>query len=73
MLKVKSPSEINRMINGSSVPVHVLVRFLRDAQKALESRSEVDSALRFECFADYLEQDHKPGVRLDFKGYVIGL
>jgi hypothetical protein len=73
MLKVKSPSEINRMINGSSVPVHVLVRFLRDAQKALESRSEVDSALRFECFADYLEQDHKSDQTLKYSPRSIGM
>lgn len=42
---------------GQTVSLQGLIRTIRDAQTALEAEGEEDSALRFEIFGDYLEQD----------------
>lgn len=59
--------------DNPSIRISTLIKFAEDAQKALEARGEVDSALRFECLKDYLEQDYKSGTSFVFKGSAIGL
>jgi hypothetical protein len=50
-----------------------LIKFLEGAQLALEARGEEDSALRFECFKDYLRLDYKSGSSLTFSRTAIGM
>ena len=46
---------------------------MESAQQALESKGEVDAAFRFECLAQYLREDHKPGTPLIFSKTIIGM
>jgi hypothetical protein len=55
------------------IRISALIKFAKDAQHALESKGEVDSALCFECLKDYLEQDYKPNTPFVFKHHAIGL
>lgn len=58
---------------GGSVQYSDLLRFVRAAQKALESEGEEDSALRFEILGDYLSEDYKVGNPLTFTTKALGL
>ena len=51
----------------------ISIKFLEGAQLALEARGEEDSALRFECFKDYLRLDYKSGSSLTFSRTAIGM
>ena len=58
---------------GGSIPLSQIIRFVRAAQAALERAKEEDSALRFEIFADYLEQDVVNGKPFEFTTKALGL
>lgn len=56
------------------VPLAKIIRFVRQAQKALESEGLEDEAARFEIFGDFLEQDVATGAQpLEFTYRSIGL
>jgi hypothetical protein len=59
--------------DNPTIRVHSLVKFLHDAQLACEAKGEEDSALRFECFKEWLEQDYKPGQTFQFSKTAIGM
>ena len=59
--------------DGGSISLGSLIKFVRDAQKALEYEEEVDAALRFEIFGDYLEQDVVNGAPFKFTTKALGL
>ena len=56
-----------------SIRVSTLIKFIEGAQLALEARGEEDSAVRFECFKDYLLNDYKMGSALLFSKSAIGM
>ena len=56
-----------------SIRVSSLIKFIEGAQLALEARGEEDSAVRFECFKDYLLNDYKMGSALLFSKSAIGM
>lgn len=49
-----------------------LIKFVRAAQHSLEKANDVDSAVTFECFGDFLELDYKPGTPFVFDSRAIG-
>ena len=56
-----------------SIRVSSLIKFIEGAQLALEARGEEDSAVRFECLAQYLRDDYKLGIPFVFRGAAIGM
>lgn len=69
--KMKPASLLNH--DDPNIRTSTLVAFLEAAQQALEARGEEDAAIRFECFKDYLRNDHKSGTPLVFRGRTIGM
>lgn len=59
---------------GHKVDLQQLIRTVRDAQSDLEKAGEEDSALRFEIFGDYLEEDvAQKGKPLTYNARMLGL
>lgn len=56
-----------------NIRLSALIKFARNAQRALEKANDMNSAVTFECFADYLEQDYKPGTSFAFDSRAVGL
>lgn len=65
---VSSPSGTDKIM----IDIRDLITYCDDAQKALESINEDDSALRFELLAEYLRTEFKGG-RLTFNYKSIGV
>ena len=59
--------------DDGSVRLSALVKFVREAQAALESSGDTDAALRFEILGDYLVEDYKPNTPLKFTTRALGL
>lgn len=59
---------------GGNITLSQLIKFVRAAQVALENTpDEIDSAVRFEIFADYLEEDVANGAPFVFSTKTLGL
>lgn len=56
-----------------SVDLGALIKFAQQAQLALEQEGEDDSALRFELFADYLQNEVANGKPFGFTYRALGL
>lgn len=69
--RMKPASMLNH--DDPSIRISTLINFMESAQQALESKGEVDAAFRFECLAQYLREDHKPGTPLIFSKTIIGM
>lgn len=70
MIRMKSISQMA----PERIHVRDLIRFVGEAQGALEEKGELDSALRFEILKDFLERDFDPRKgTLKFSGMAIGL
>jgi|LauGreDrversion4_1035100.scaffolds.fasta_scaffold645425_2 hypothetical protein len=59
--------------DNPTITVESLIKFVRNAQHALEQAKDMESAVTFECLAEYLEHDYKQGTPLKFEGRAIGL
>lgn len=55
------------------ISLSALVRYLRDAQRALEESGDEDGALRVEQLADFFTQNYNPKDGLKFKTIHLGL
>lgn len=62
------------MSDRQDVPLAKIIRFVRQAQAALEGEGLEDEATRFEIFGDFLEEDVATGSHpLEFTYRSIGL
>lgn len=68
---MKSASMVGH--DDPSIRSSTLIKFLSEAQLALEARGEEDAAFRFECFKQWVEQDYKPGKPFAFSKTAIGM
>lgn len=59
--------------DNPTIRMSALISFVREAQLALEAKGEEDSALRFECLKEYLEQDYKSSTPFVFAKRAIGM
>lgn len=58
---------------GGNITLKQLIEVIRGCQTALEEIGEEDSALRFEIFKDYLENEVTNGKPLNYTNKLIGL
>lgn len=59
--------------DDGTIRLSALVKFVREAQAALESSDDPNAALRFEILGDYLVEDYKPNTPLKFSNRALGL
>ena len=58
---------------GGNITLKQLIAVIRAAQHELETNDEEDSALRFEIFGDFLENDIANGKPFSYTSRMIGL
>lgn len=59
--------------DDGNIRLSALIKFVREAQHALEQADDNVAALRFEILGDWLLEDYKPGSHLKFETKALGL